>query len=72
MATLAGRHDHELLVLSRPPDDVPDADYDRWYATHVRELLRLPAFLAAERMTLEFVSATTDPESVSTSTSKAS
>jgi hypothetical protein len=54
--------DYELLVLSRPPDGVPDDEYDRWYATHVRELLQLPAFLAAERMSLEFVSATSAPD----------
>jgi hypothetical protein len=53
--------DHELLVLSRPPDDVSDGDYNRWYETHVREILQLPSFVAAERMSLEFVSATADP-----------
>lgn len=53
--------DHELVVLSRPPDGVTDDDYNDWYETHVREILALPGFVAAQRATLEFVSATTEP-----------
>jgi hypothetical protein len=53
--------DHELLVLSRPPDDVTDETYDAWYDGHVREILALPGFVAAERLSLRFVSATTEP-----------
>ena len=53
--------DHELLVLSRPPAGVSDDAYNDWYDTHVREILALPGFVAAERMALEFISATTDP-----------
>jgi hypothetical protein len=53
--------DHELLVLSRPPHGVSDAEYNDWYDIHVREILALPGFVAAERLSLQFVSATTDP-----------
>lgn len=53
--------EHELLVLSRPPEGVSDAAYNDWYDTHVLEILALPGFTAAERLSLEFVSATTEP-----------
>ena len=53
--------DHELVVLSRPPEGVSDDAYNDWYDTHVREILALPGFVAAQRLTLEFVSATSDP-----------
>ena len=53
--------DHELVVLSRPPDGVSDDEYNAWYDVHVREVLRLPGFVAAERLTLQFGSATSDP-----------
>lgn len=53
--------DHELLVLSRPPEGVSDHDYNAWYEIHVREILALPGFVAVERRTLDFVSATTEP-----------
>jgi hypothetical protein len=53
--------DHELVVLSRPPAGVTDDEYDSWYDTHVREVLGLPGFVAAQRLHLEFVSATTEP-----------
>lgn len=53
--------DHELVVLSRPPDGVSDDEYNAWYDVHVREVLGLPGFVAAERLTLQFVSATSDP-----------
>ena len=53
--------DHELLVLSRPPDSVSDDIYNDWYERHVREILALPGFAAAERLSLCFVSATTEP-----------
>ena len=51
----------ELLVLSRPPAGVSDGAYNDWYDTHVREILELPGFVAAERLSLEFVSATSEP-----------
>ena len=41
--------DHELVVLSRPPEDVSDDTYNDWYDTHVREILALPGFVAAQR-----------------------
>jgi hypothetical protein len=53
--------DHELLVLSRPPAGVTDEEYDDWYETHVREVLALPSFVAAHRLRLDFVSATSEP-----------
>jgi hypothetical protein len=53
--------DHELVVLSCPPDGVSDAEYNDWYETHVREVLTLPGFVAAQRLALQFVSATTEP-----------
>jgi hypothetical protein len=53
--------DHELLVLSRPPNDVSDETYNEWYDGHVREILALPGFVAAERLSLGFVSASTEP-----------
>ena len=34
--------EHELLVLSRPPEGVSDAAYNDWYDTHVLEILALP------------------------------
>ena len=54
--------DHELLVLSRPPAGISDEQYNAWYDTHVREVLRLPAFVAAHRLGLDFVSATSEPD----------
>ena len=53
--------DHELLVLSRPPAGVSDAQYNDWYDIHVREILALPAFVSARRLELDFVSATSEP-----------
>jgi hypothetical protein len=53
--------DHELLVLSRPPAGVSDAQYNDWYDIHVREILALPAFVSARRFGLDFVSATSEP-----------
>jgi hypothetical protein len=53
--------DHELVVLSRPPDGVSDDEYSDWYEIHVREVLALSGFVAAQRSALQFVSATTDP-----------
>ncbi len=43
------------LVLSNPPDGVSDAEYNRWYDIHVRELVDLPGFVAAERFDAQFV-----------------
>jgi len=53
--------DHELLVLSRPPDGISEDTYNDWYDGHVREILTLPGFVGAERMSLRFVSASTEP-----------
>ncbi len=41
------------LVFSKPPETVSAADYDRWYAEHVRENIRSPGFLSARRYALE-------------------
>jgi hypothetical protein len=43
------------VVLSKPPAGVPQDEYDRWYDIHVRELLELPGFVAAERFSAELV-----------------
>jgi hypothetical protein len=34
---------------------VSDAEYDRWYAIHNREVLALPGFVAMERSILTFL-----------------
>lgn len=43
------------LVLSNPAEGVSDEEYDRWYDIHVRELVELPGFVAAERFSARFV-----------------
>lgn len=49
-----------FLVLSHPPDGLAEGEYDRWYDTHVRELLeRVPELVGAERFALRFVSSST-------------
>jgi hypothetical protein len=41
------------LVLSKPPEDMPPEDYDRWYDLHVRENIVSPGFVSARRYELE-------------------
>jgi hypothetical protein len=40
------------LVFSQPPNDVSDAEYQRWYAEHLRENLETPGFDAGSRYAL--------------------
>lgn len=54
--------DHEFIVLSRPPASVSDAEYNDWYATHVSEILALPGFVDAKRMTARLVGNDPNPE----------
>lgn len=37
------------LVFSKPPEGLPDAEYQRWYAAHVRENVETPGFVSAQR-----------------------
>lgn len=48
-------NDHLYLVLSQRPDSVSEADYDAWYAQHVRENLEAPGFHAARRYRIDSV-----------------
>jgi hypothetical protein len=43
------------LVLSNPPETVSDEEYNDWYDIHVRELVDLPGFVAAERFDAQFL-----------------
>jgi hypothetical protein len=47
--------DHVFFVLSEPPAEIDAAEYNRWYEVHVREVLALPGFVAAERSQLRFI-----------------
>ena len=51
--------DHVFFVLSHPPAGLPEGEYDRWYDVHVREVLEVPGFVAAERFALRFVRSST-------------
>jgi hypothetical protein len=37
------------LVFSQPPASITAAEYDRWYADHLRENLEAPGFRAGRR-----------------------
>jgi hypothetical protein len=50
------------LVFSRPPASVSAADYDRWYADHLRENIEVPGFRAGRRYELEHTVAGGDPD----------
>jgi hypothetical protein len=41
------------LVLSKPPEELPADEYDRWYDLHVRENIVSPGFASARRYALE-------------------
>lgn len=43
------------LVFSDPPGDVPEADYNRWYDSHVQEILAVDGWIAATRYRIEGV-----------------
>jgi hypothetical protein len=50
-----GVADRFFVVLSEPPSDVSEDEFNRWYDLHVREILALPGWVAAERLALRFV-----------------
>jgi hypothetical protein len=41
------------IVVSRPPDQVTDAEFNRWYDAHVDEILAVDGFSAVRRYRLE-------------------
>jgi hypothetical protein len=45
--------EHLHLVLSEPPEDVSDEEFNRWYDAHLEEILETPGFVAARRFRLE-------------------
>jgi len=47
------------LVFSDPPAHVSEDEYDRWYNSHVREILSVDGWIAATRYRVEGV---VDPE----------
>jgi hypothetical protein len=47
--------DHVFVVLSEPPAGLPEDEINSWYDLHVRQILALPGFVAAERFALRFV-----------------
>ena len=50
------------LVFSQPPDDVPPAEYQRWYSEHLRENLQTPGFDAGTRYALSHTVAGTEEQ----------
>ena len=58
--------DNVFIVLSEPPPDLPAETFNAWYDLHCRQILELPAFVAAERFSLRFVRGTSgDPPAFS-------
>jgi hypothetical protein len=47
--------DHVFMVLVEPAAGVSAEEFDRWLGIHVRQVLALPGWVAAERSTLTFV-----------------
>lgn len=43
------------LVFSKPPGGISDEDYNRWYDSHLGEILVVPGFVAARRYRLQTV-----------------
>ena len=43
------------LVFSKPPEAIPDEEYNRWYDFHLGEILVVPGFVAARRYRLQTV-----------------
>jgi hypothetical protein len=43
------------MVFSKPPDDVSEEEYDRWYHHHVRENVVVPGFLGGQRFAVNQV-----------------
>jgi hypothetical protein len=49
--------DRVFVVLSEPPAGVSEEEFNAWYDLHVRQILELPGWVAAERYGLRFVNA---------------
>ena len=47
--------EHVFIVMSDPLADVPFDEFDAFYDLHVREILALPGWVAAERYSLRFI-----------------
>jgi hypothetical protein len=45
--------EHIRLVFSRRPTNVSDEEYNEWYSRHIREILAVPGFKAAQRFAVE-------------------
>jgi hypothetical protein len=41
------------IVVSQPPQDVTDAEFNRWYDAHVHEILAVDGFSSVRRFKLE-------------------
>ena len=41
------------IVVSQPPQDVTDAEFNRWYDAHVHEILAVDGFGAVRRYRME-------------------
>jgi hypothetical protein len=41
------------IVVSRPPDEVTDAEFNRWYDAHVDEILAVDGFSSVRRFRME-------------------
>lgn len=41
------------IVMSEPPEDVSDEEFNRWYDAHLDEILSVPGFVAASRFRLD-------------------
>lgn len=52
--------DHVFMVLSTPPEDVSSADFSAWYDLHLRQILELPGWVAAQRFSMTFVRGTSE------------
>ena len=35
------------LVFSKPPEGMPDEEYNQWYDSHLAEILVVPGFVSA-------------------------
>lgn len=46
------------IVLSQPPAGVSADEFNKWYDLHIREIIALPGFVAAERNELRFLRST--------------
>jgi hypothetical protein len=54
--------DHVFVVLTDPPSDISWDEFDAWYDIHVREIVTIPGWAAAERFKLRYVDHRRGPE----------